>query len=164
MALVPCRECGKDVSDSAPKCPHCGVVTPSLARNQRDNKFILGCVGGIFLIPILFLGWCFSAIPDVPAPGTPSYQRAEASANNVTPERFAAVQEVLEAQPGVRVERDPAAPATMRIHVARLDVTPQQARQIATMARERLGENAIVYVYDRAGVRLVRVTAYSTEQ
>lgn len=26
MALIYCRECGKQVSDQAPTCPHCGCV------------------------------------------------------------------------------------------------------------------------------------------
>lgn len=34
MALVPCRECGKEVSDAAEKCPHCGISTPSKKRRQ----------------------------------------------------------------------------------------------------------------------------------
>ena len=25
MALIPCEECGKEISDKAPVCPHCGV-------------------------------------------------------------------------------------------------------------------------------------------
>jgi hypothetical protein len=29
MALVECRECGSDVSDSAATCPHCGVSAPA---------------------------------------------------------------------------------------------------------------------------------------
>ena len=28
MALVPCRECGQQVSTEAPACPHCGVPQP----------------------------------------------------------------------------------------------------------------------------------------
>jgi endogenous inhibitor of DNA gyrase (YacG/DUF329 family) len=28
MALVKCPECGKDVSTTAKKCPHCGFVPP----------------------------------------------------------------------------------------------------------------------------------------
>jgi RNA polymerase subunit RPABC4/transcription elongation factor Spt4 len=28
MALVPCRECGKEISTEAPACPHCGRPTP----------------------------------------------------------------------------------------------------------------------------------------
>lgn len=29
MALVACRECGAEVSDSAPNCPRCGVAAPA---------------------------------------------------------------------------------------------------------------------------------------
>ena len=25
MALIPCRECGKEISSEAAKCPHCGA-------------------------------------------------------------------------------------------------------------------------------------------
>ncbi len=28
MAMIPCRECRKVVSDAAPACPHCGVTSP----------------------------------------------------------------------------------------------------------------------------------------
>lgn len=30
MALIPCRECGKEIADSAPACPDCGA--PSKLR------------------------------------------------------------------------------------------------------------------------------------
>lgn len=29
MALVPCRECGSNVSTEAATCPHCGVPSPT---------------------------------------------------------------------------------------------------------------------------------------
>ena len=28
MALKPCKECGKDVSEHAKICPHCGIKDP----------------------------------------------------------------------------------------------------------------------------------------
>ena len=28
MALVPCKECGKEVSDKAKSCPNCGLEDP----------------------------------------------------------------------------------------------------------------------------------------
>jgi DNA-directed RNA polymerase subunit RPC12/RpoP len=34
MALVPCRECGKEVSDQAESCPYCGIKTPSAKRHK----------------------------------------------------------------------------------------------------------------------------------
>lgn len=33
MALVKCDECGKEISDSAKKCPHCGIGT-----KEKDNS------------------------------------------------------------------------------------------------------------------------------
>lgn len=32
MALVECKECGGQVSDTAPICPHCGMVEPGIWR------------------------------------------------------------------------------------------------------------------------------------
>lgn len=32
MALVPWRQCGKDVAQSAGKCPHCGVQSPGISK------------------------------------------------------------------------------------------------------------------------------------
>ena len=32
MALVPCRECGNEISTEAPSCPHCGVINPVVAE------------------------------------------------------------------------------------------------------------------------------------
>lgn len=37
MALSKCKECGKDVSDKAALCPHCGVPLPSLSEGQIEN-------------------------------------------------------------------------------------------------------------------------------
>lgn len=36
MALTTCRECGKDVSDLARSCPHCGSPTAT-ARGRFEN-------------------------------------------------------------------------------------------------------------------------------
>ncbi|MDO4803070.1 MAG: zinc ribbon domain-containing protein [Prevotellaceae bacterium] len=32
MAIIKCPECGREISDKAPACPHCGIVNPSLQR------------------------------------------------------------------------------------------------------------------------------------
>jgi hypothetical protein len=84
-------------------------------------------------------------------------------ASGISPERFAAVREVLEKMPGVTVEADPQAPNTMRIHIDRLDVTKDGAEQIASMAQSRLGDKAIVYVYDASTRRLARADAYGVK-
>lgn len=48
MALVPCRECGKEVSTEATACPNCGASVASRPRAK------LGC-GGVSVILILAL-------------------------------------------------------------------------------------------------------------
>lgn len=35
MALIYCRECGKQISDQAPACPYCGCVTG--VRNNQNR-------------------------------------------------------------------------------------------------------------------------------
>jgi hypothetical protein len=59
MALVKCGECGKEISDQAPKCPHCGVekklpsaaheLGKSFSKKRRIGWIILLCIvaGGI---------------------------------------------------------------------------------------------------------------------
>ncbi len=37
MALIKCRECGKDITENADKCPHCGH--PVSSRPQRYSQF-----------------------------------------------------------------------------------------------------------------------------
>jgi DNA-directed RNA polymerase subunit RPC12/RpoP len=36
MALIACRECGKEISDQAPACPHCGAPQLSKKTNKYD--------------------------------------------------------------------------------------------------------------------------------
>lgn len=40
MALMNCPECGKEVSDSAEQCPHCGF--PIAKQNDRTPRKIKG--------------------------------------------------------------------------------------------------------------------------
>lgn len=47
MALVNCKECKKEVSNSAKTCPHCGVKDPAVGAKQ---KFI----GFLVLVAIVF--------------------------------------------------------------------------------------------------------------
>jgi len=32
MGLIKCKECGKEISDKAQKCPHCGAITVHEAK------------------------------------------------------------------------------------------------------------------------------------
>lgn len=45
MALIPCRECGKNVSSAAETCPHCGIKSPAAAPAKRLRYVLLGLVG-----------------------------------------------------------------------------------------------------------------------
>lgn len=89
MALIACRECGKEVSDQAPACPHCGA--PALAAAPKRGtyyddtpapaavaeiksgsnwwKWLIGVPVGGFLL-LMLIGSCS---------GTPSSRAAKSS-------------------------------------------------------------------------------------
>jgi hypothetical protein len=73
MALVPCRECGKEVSDQAETCPNCGIKTPS--KKTRQRKLIITAI--IILAAVGASVWGYQRItqafaPPVAADGTPA--------------------------------------------------------------------------------------------
>lgn len=45
MSLINCKECGKEISSSAKKCPHCGV--------RRTSSLTMGCLIIIVLLVVL---------------------------------------------------------------------------------------------------------------
>lgn len=53
MALIKCAECGKEISDSAERCPNCGCTTR--AGNDKAELKGLG-IGGLIGIILLVLG------------------------------------------------------------------------------------------------------------
>lgn len=58
MALIKCRDCGKDCSSSAARCPHCAAVKPAVGKVE----YAVANVGATILAPIvllLFGGWIF---------------------------------------------------------------------------------------------------------
>ena len=66
--VVECKTCGKDVSKTAPTCPHCGETAPglhircpecgSMSFTSGQKGFSLGkaAAGGILLGPVGLLG------------------------------------------------------------------------------------------------------------
>ena len=38
MALIKCLECGNEVSDKAPICPHCGIKINKTTKEQTESK------------------------------------------------------------------------------------------------------------------------------
>ncbi|HEY4145166.1 hypothetical protein [Pinirhizobacter sp.] len=55
MALIACRDCGENVSDAAPACPHCGrpVAATVIEQTSKDIKQlkIMGAV--VFLVGVV---------------------------------------------------------------------------------------------------------------
>lgn len=75
MALKLCRECHKEVSTGATKCPHCGVSHPT-------SRFSKGARGCLWLIGLIFVGGMLSTLldSDSEAPTQPTSEAAPASA------------------------------------------------------------------------------------
>lgn len=59
MALIKCSECGKEVSDKAKKCPHCGANNKIQSR-KKDNKNILPIIICLLLACLLIGGGIFA--------------------------------------------------------------------------------------------------------
>ena len=57
MSLKPCRECGKEVSDQAKVCPHCGVQQPSASDSQRAAAAVV-----VLVFCAAFIGLIFWAV------------------------------------------------------------------------------------------------------
>ena len=49
MALLKCKECGKEVSSKADKCPHCGA-----ARANEPNGCAMGCLVVIIIAAVVY--------------------------------------------------------------------------------------------------------------
>lgn len=101
MALIACRECGREVSDQAAACPHCGCPVASSSSAGRGQaapppvpsspKKTYGCGTLIVaLITLLIVVSCFSALrnsgsgsslgaPTTAAPSRPSLQEDPAA-------------------------------------------------------------------------------------
>ena len=65
MALISCKECGKDISDKALTCPHCGAPTKYAQQKEDDNfiwlqGFILVLLIGTFAGVIGYEPYCSS--------------------------------------------------------------------------------------------------------
>lgn len=69
MALIPCGECGREVSDKAAACPHCGApvssgesvqnrrVEESQPRKTSRWKWVVGVPVGTFIL-LMIIGSC----------------------------------------------------------------------------------------------------------
>ena len=66
MALIKCPECGKEISDTVKKCPHCGFVNKKLKKDKinngknfiRQNIKVISIILGIIIVGIVgFIGY-----------------------------------------------------------------------------------------------------------
>lgn len=59
MALIKCRECGKDISDKAKSCPNCGFEKKNFAQSLEETGETMQSVGCamtlLITIPILII-------------------------------------------------------------------------------------------------------------
>ena len=71
MALVKCKECGKEISDKAESCPHCGAP-------QKKKSTQYGCGTLIFFgIIVLVLAGMFSSKDPSTTPSPPEVSDAD---------------------------------------------------------------------------------------
>ena len=61
MALVKCKECGKEVSKKAETCPHCGIKNPGITTSEYF-------IGFIVLFGIVGIGFAMCSSNDKPSP------------------------------------------------------------------------------------------------
>lgn len=57
MALIQCRECGRDISDQALTCPHCGAHTLAWeqakeSKRIRNRKFLLNSLTTLLVLAL----------------------------------------------------------------------------------------------------------------
>ena len=64
MALIKCRECNREISDTVKKCPHCGykmksnVDVKGIINKLVSNKKILFSIIGVLLVVVIIVCIC----------------------------------------------------------------------------------------------------------
>lgn len=72
LALIQCSKCGKDISDKATKCIHCGTIFEE--RKRKNNKIFLLAL----LVFIILLGSCLYLL----------FSKDDAEVINANPDEF----------------------------------------------------------------------------
>lgn len=75
MALIECEECGKEYSEFADKCPHCGCPNPEVEKKEaRDKLWSLAGAAGIVIVIFWAMSRLFDCSGDTSSDYTPTYQ------------------------------------------------------------------------------------------
>lgn len=75
MALTTCKECKKEVSEKAKKCPHCGINKPYIKKMDAKGT----------LFAVLVLGTCAVMISNIEAPPSQSQTKNQVT---LSPEKI----------------------------------------------------------------------------
>lgn len=82
--IVSCGECGKDVSDKAAACPHCGAPVPQTAQTASapaEPRRSVSIPWG-WIIPVVIAAIAFATKPEVSRLEDMIYEEALAAAQN----------------------------------------------------------------------------------
>lgn len=52
MALIICKECGKEISDKAKCCPNCGLPLKKKGRGFAIASLVLGIIACVYSLPV----------------------------------------------------------------------------------------------------------------
>ena len=66
MALINCKECGKEISDMAKACPHCGYPIKKKGKGFAVASLVLGIISCVYSLPML----ATISEPDMPKSAT----------------------------------------------------------------------------------------------
>lgn len=79
MALIKCKECGKEISNTIKKCPHCGYINKEVKKQNQEvirsssnisrTGAIMTIVGSSLLLGFLIIAIIASFV--IPSPTTP---------------------------------------------------------------------------------------------
>ena len=53
--LIACKECGKEISDKAKVCPHCGCPVKRKGKGFAIAGLVLGIIACVYSVPVLMM-------------------------------------------------------------------------------------------------------------
>ncbi len=53
--LIACKECGKEISDKAKICPHCGCPVKKKGKGFAITSLVLGIIACVYSVPVFMM-------------------------------------------------------------------------------------------------------------